>query len=904
MKKYLFFYNFVIIILNALIINSLQILKTIHLSNNNYYMITTDNLYYYTDGNTTNTKNIINMITFLNDQIITTYEESEMNSLSHFESSSIIIIIKHYIYSVSNDNFFCYTCIDELKGYYSEVFAIKCSSGYCYFIVGIITTLNKQLQLFLVQISSIYCQISNISYIEINNVNSENINCQLMESPSDGQVLTCFYQSSNEIIASSFKIIIGEIQEIELITSLKKSKINDSARIIKSIISQDKKKAFVCYTNNDKNCYCLTYNITNNEWSDYNIYLNDCLLEISSLNIDYSYNKNEYIIYCFQSTTKFNIQKFDENFEKKEDDENGNYDLINSLKNCNEYNLSSLEYESNNINMFVICDNNIKKLEIKDSKIIISITSSFIDIPSILSSKKTTLSFTEIPSTLLSIEDHKNIIIQLTSDKSKEYIISNIDKAINDYDINKIYEIFGEDYNIKIYPINLKQNINTYIDFSNCEQILREKNGLSESSILIVYQIEIYNINQQSLNNHIEYAIFNEKKEKLELSECKNELIKINYQINASMINTTKVNYYAELGIDIFNIKDNFFNDICYSYSEGDSDIILNDRVTDIYQNFSFCENNCIYNTNNLIKRMKTNSQTISIDCICKVNTEINITKNSLNFNNVAKDTFKDLNIAIILCYNLVFNLHDKLNNIGFIIFLIPILIHIPIFIYYFINGIKSIQMFISKYLEKNNFIVKEEKKASNKKVKNVNIKNVNIKGTILNNISNNNSLNPFIQYEHNNNINNIKENKKQEEKIYIKENIKKKKKKKKKKRKKKQLKVIQTTDFIENKKNIVTKNNNSKIIIKFESKNMLNYYNYENAIKHDKRSFCRIYYISLVHKQNILNIFLIKSPLEIKALQLSLLIFNYSCDIALNALFYFNKNISDKYHYQGEYSI
>ena len=32
------------------------------------------------------------------------------------------------------------------------------------------------------------------------------------------------------------------------------------------------------------------------------------------------------------------------------------------------------------------------------------------------------------------------------------------------------------------------------------------------------------------------------------------------------------------------------------------------------------------------------------------------------------------------------------------------------------------------------------------------------------------------------------------------------------------------------------------------------------------------------------------------------MLLFNYSCDISFNSLFYFNQNISDKYHYEGDY--
>ena len=78
------------------------------------------------------------------------------------------------------------------------------------------------------------------------------------------------------------------------------------------------------------------------------------------------------------------------------------------------------------------------------------------------------------------------------------------------------------------------------------------------------------------------YIKFNEKKEKLDLSVCKEENIKINYDLNLSNINITKVKYYSDLGIDIFNINDDFFNDIFFSFSMNNSDIILNDRVNEI----------------------------------------------------------------------------------------------------------------------------------------------------------------------------------------------------------------------------------------------------------------------------------------------------------------------------------
>ena len=88
------------------------------------------------------------------------------------------------------------------------------------------------------------------------------------------------------------------------------------------------------------------------------------------------------------------------------------------------------------------------------------------------------------------------------------------------------------------------------------------------------------------------------------------------------------------------------------------------------------------------------------------------------------------------------------------------------------------------------------------------------------------------------------------------------------------------------------------------ESKTILDNYDYEEAIQFDKRSFWLIYYIVIIGKENILNIFLVKSPLELTSLRICLIIFIYSCDLALNTLFYFNENISEKYHHYSGNNI
>ena len=59
-------------------------------------------------------------------------------------------------------------------------------------------------------------------------------------------------------------------------------------------------------------------------------------------------------------------------------------------------------------------------------------------------------------------------------------------------------------------------------------------------------------------------------------------------------------------------------------------------------------------------------------------------------------DYFNYSNLAIIICYKLIFDFKNKFQNIGFVIFSILTLTHIPIIIYYCIFNVNSIKKFIS----------------------------------------------------------------------------------------------------------------------------------------------------------------------------------------------------------------
>ena len=78
----------------------------------------------------------------------------------------------------------------------------------------------------------------------------------------------------------------------------------------------------------------------------------------------------------------------------------------------------------------------------------------------------------------------------------------------------------------------------------------------------------------------------------------------------------------------------------------------------------------------------------------------------------------------------------------------------------------------------------------------------------------------------------------------------------------------------------------------------ILNVYTFEEAIKKDMRSICKVFYIYLLTKQAFFYAFLYRSPLVLFPLRFCILIFIISSDFALNAIFYFEDKISEKYRY------
>jgi hypothetical protein len=85
------------------------------------------------------------ILTFVDDQIITQSEDLKMISSATFNSLINIILIKYYIYILSDEGM-CYfnKKLNEIDNYYSSLaIPLSCVMPKCYLLIGLINSNNK-----------------------------------------------------------------------------------------------------------------------------------------------------------------------------------------------------------------------------------------------------------------------------------------------------------------------------------------------------------------------------------------------------------------------------------------------------------------------------------------------------------------------------------------------------------------------------------------------------------------------------------------------------------------------------------------------------------------------------------------------------------------------------------------
>ena len=524
--------------------------------------------------------------------------------------------------------------------------------------------------------------------------------------------------------------------------------------------------------------------------------------------------------------------------------------------------------------------------------------------------------------------------------------------------IGNKYKIYSHDYSLYIRPIAFYENfyMDPDIDFSDCEYLITSNNNYEYLTLII---FEIYNPNNDALNNKIEYKLFDENYEEVNTNICKNINITINFTMKdiyaLDYEKIEKINNFTKFNVNLFNISDVFFQELCHVYPDFEYDIILKDRVV-LYEKYYVCDEGCFF------KQIYEFGKYISCDCPFK--TDFDITLPSFNPEEIQIPTKFPKYYEIVKCAGLVFSSDDKINNLGFYLITFMLGGHMPIWCYYLSTSVSPIKNYITKEMTKFGYISKKKgdksskgkkkgtkedennkenaenvesppKKTDKKKKSsmiNVDKKNDNKEVIIVNKGSKKKKkkTNKKGTYIHScyiiNNNNNV-DNK----------NVKKTGKKKKSKSLKMKKKSIKLGKLDENSKDLSKNSNkslephlmetqdinylyngdeeeenyedfdflhikitpNAKQEPRKESNKILNNYTYEEAIELDKRGLCRIFYIYLLSKNIIFKTFLLKSPFDTISLLGCALIFIFSNDLFFNCLLYSDKIVSKRYHYE-----
>lgn len=233
------------------------------------------------------------------------------------------------------------------------------------------------------------------------------------------------------------------------------------------------------------------------------------------------------------------------------------------------------------------------------------------------------------------------------------------------------------------------------IDFRECENILKQHYNISESSPLIILKVDIFREDQ--IVNQVEYMIFDIYGKALDLSLCNNTKIIISSPIkDVSEINISLAQDLAYYGYDLYNSSDAFYTDVCTPYTtEDNTDIPLEDRKKDYYQNISFCEEGCEYDGINLTEK--------TVNCSCTPKAIISGEPSKFSFNSLGekfKSVLSESNIKVFKCFDLVFDSENLFKNIGSWVIMGEIFAEISLVIIYAITGIKPLAKLLDSLFE------------------------------------------------------------------------------------------------------------------------------------------------------------------------------------------------------------
>ena len=476
--------------------------------------------------------------------------------------------------------------------------------------------------------------------------------------------------------------------------------------------------------------------------------------------------------------------------------------------------------------------------------------------------------------------------------------------------------------------------------------MIYDSNNLNDNNITDNYFI----IRHNSENARIKYI----NSKTYDLSFCHedpilfDDEIKVEYLKYArdddSDIDIDKILYGRKKGIDLFDRYSDFLNDICFKFkSEKGTDVPMDSRFEDYYQNISFCDDR--ESSHYISYNYSETKNTFTFRCAFGYYTS---EENKASYLDIIDAQIKSLvavsNIKVITCYRQFLNIRDIIRNYGGMICIFVLIIQIVCFLIFCFCGIKPIEEKLDdlfqlgkaivrrlsmipgfhidgnhrprnsqsnanlkprkkfnlwgqfrKFIKRNKLMLKQNKKLENTKKKS------NPPKKIVSNFADKRSDRDMKGSEEikiidiNEDIfNNNKKNKKSEKsEISL--------------RKKTDGELSSNssnnTDIPKNVDSLKVEENMKELDKKSENSQLYNYeadelneLPFDKAIKHDKRTFCEYYGNILLFSHIILNVFFRHNDYNLFVVKLGLLFMTFPINLTMNIFFFTNKTIKVNY--------
>lgn len=513
----------------------------------------------------------------------------------------------------------------------------------------------------------------------------------------------------------------------------------------------------------------------------------------------------------------------------------------------------------------------------------------------------------------------ENILSSYDVEKSNILIMKGLD--------NIIFELTTNKNDLKLLQNQaLAYNFNlSIIDLDKCESLLKQRYNLNEEDSLIFLKQE--NLTTKASEKNVQFEVYDKDKKKLNLSYCSESDINLYVKLEFSQEMKNISDKIKELGYNMFDTNDKFYNDICAVYkSARKTDVLLSDRLDYIYNNDDVqCQSNCGFSNYYF--------ESEYINCKCKVNENndfVYVKTEKFKPKKIYEmfyDTLKNSNYEVLKCYKLVFVKTVITKNIGSIIVISFFLIHLICLFIYIFKGIKPLYKTLGKKMEHLNTIEKIgdqiinsetlelNKKSRNSiskkklKLKNPPIKNnkKNLAPKTIYKINNKNNSNLIINKSQKpNNTRIIRQNKNnnfrfrklnsnslnicQKNSKIIKINN----------------KNVNSNTKLKNKVSINSKNKNNKE--NNQKKNLDEYQmvelDYKSALKYDKRSFWKTYITYIKREHSFIFTFFVYSDLNLPYIKVSRFIFLLASDMAMNVFFFSDESMHKLFISYGEYDF